>query len=478
MAPTLRRDVYCEVADAEAPMQRLNHILPRLIVLLPWLLLGSGCAISSLPGTPSQAITTQGTPPGTTKSPTGCTSACTPYISLSTFAIGLKPGVSYTFSATVSNAGDPSVAWSIQEGPTGGMITDTGVYTASAVEGVYHVIATSKASLSLTATATVAVTATELTATGQVSTSRYLHSASLLPSGQVFIAGGSNDDYDFADPAELYDPATGQFQDAGEVSRAGHSATVLANGDVLLAGGGEVWTTADLRKAGSGLIQPTGSMNTPRYNHSATLLQDGRVLIAGGATDFTINNRTQTAELYDPATGKFASTGDMATPRSGQSAVMLPNGRVLIVGGAAGAELYDPATTTFLPAPGVSANRCKASATLLADGRVLIAGGLDCSNNLLDTAEIYAPSTGETIPAGKLVAAQAPDAAVLLRDGRVLLVGGTPSVVTQIYDPVTGSFTLGPHPLSPKPTPTATLLPDGSVLIVGGEDAEIYKGVP
>ena len=81
------------------------------------------------------------------------------------------------------------------------------------------------------------------------------------------------------------------------------------------------------------------------------------MLLAGGTTD-NGGKPTQTAELYDPATGKFTSAGNMATPRSGHSAALLSNGKVLIVGGAAGAELYDPATNTFLPAPGVSVNRC------------------------------------------------------------------------------------------------------------------------
>ena len=186
--------------------------------------------------------------------------------------------------------GDRSVTWSIKEGPAGGTITDYGFYTAPAVEGVYHLIATSKASTSLSATVTVTVTPTELTSVGKMSTARYFHTASLLPNGQVFIAGGMNDDYDYANPADLYDPVAGKFHDAGQVSRLEHSATVLANGDVLLAGGlweGGPWApsnTAELRKAGSGVIQPTGSMNTSRSNHSATLLLDGRVLLAGGET--------------------------------------------------------------------------------------------------------------------------------------------------------------------------------------------------
>jgi hypothetical protein len=445
----------------------------RFVVLLPCLLLAGGCADNHLPQTTTQVTTTQVT--GTQGTPT-CTGGNTPYISFVTPPIGLRPGASFTFSATAYGVGNCSVTWSIKEGPTGGTITDGGTYTAPAVEGVYHLIATSKASTSLSATATVAVTATEFTAVGKMSTARYYATASLLPSGQVFVAGGMNDDYDFADPAELYDPATSKFTDAGQVNRIEHSATVLANGDVLLAGG-IASNTADLRKAGSGAIQPTGNLNSSRSNHSATLLQDGRVLLAGGTAESGKPISMQTAELYDPATGKFTSAGNMTTPRSGHSAVLLPNGRVLIVGGgAAGAEFYDPTTNTFLPAPGVSANRCNAVATVLADGTVLIAGGVDCSNTLLDTTEIYDPSTGKSTPTGKLAAAQSFGTATLLPNGRVLLVGGNPSVLSQIYDPTTGSFAFGPHLASSWSGQTATLLLDGSVLILGGgDDAEIYR---
>ena len=64
---------------------------------------------------------------------------------------------------------------------------------------------------------------------------------------------------------------------------------------------------------------------------SATLLPGGQVLIAGGEKcNF---NLLASAELYNPATGKFTPTGSMTTPRTGQSATLLNNGQVLIAGG-------------------------------------------------------------------------------------------------------------------------------------------------
>src|SRR5262245_57528310 len=102
----------------------------------------------------------------------------------------------------------------------------------------------------------------------------------------------------------------------------------------------------------TGTFTPTGSMTTARTGHTATLLSDGRVLIAGGFSNFP--NPTGSAELYDPSTGTFAATGSMVTARYGHTATFLPDGKVLIAGGyeaagrlSLGAELYDPSTGTF-----------------------------------------------------------------------------------------------------------------------------------
>src|SRR5213594_3355400 len=94
--------------------------------------------------------------------------------------------------------------------------------------------------------------------------------------------------------------------------RSFHTATLLRNEKVLIAGGSAAHglTSAELYDPASGTFSPTGRMNAPaftRYKHTATLLRDDTVLLAGGDTTF--------AEVFDPATGTFTRVGDMATPR-------------------------------------------------------------------------------------------------------------------------------------------------------------------
>ncbi len=265
------------------------------------------------------------------------------------------------------------------------------------------------------------------------------HTATLLPNGMVLLAGGFvNSVWDYggstsSNGASLYDSATGEFSGPGNMtaSRGSHTATLLASGKVLIAGGadqdptGTGLASAELFDPITGTFTETGSMAVGRFLHTATQLQDGRVLIVGGVLT-SASDPVATAEVYDPATGIFTMTGAMATARERHTATLLADGRVLIVGGTtstgatATVEVYDPSTASFSVTGSMAEARTFHTATLLPNGRVLVAGGGDENS----TAEVYDPVTGSFSITGGMEIGRSGHTATLLPNGSVLVTGG------------------------------------------------------
>jgi hypothetical protein len=224
-------------------------------------------------------------------------------------------------------------------------------------------------------------------------------------------------------------PVLGRFESIGTLPSALGgplmTATALPDGRVLLAG-----CPSSLYDPQTRTFAPAASMVHCRTGHAAVLLDDGRVLIVGG-TDHA-NDILASAEVFDSRTGSFSPTGDSLTARDRPSALRLRDGRVLIVGGfselgeahAAEAELFDPRTNTFTATGSMAAVREGVTLTLLEDGRVLAAGGEDPSVAPDDHAEIYDPDTGRFTPIGPMSAPRLGFTATRLADGRVLFAGG------------------------------------------------------
>lgn len=83
-----------------------------------------------------------------------------------------------------------------------------------------------------------------------------------------------------------------------------------------------------------GTWSDTGSLQTPRREQAVVVLANGQVLTFGGNPSNDDDDTLKSAEIYNPSTGLWRTTGSLNTARAGgDAAVLLPNGKVLAAGG-------------------------------------------------------------------------------------------------------------------------------------------------
>jgi Galactose oxidase, central domain len=316
---------------------------------------------------------------------------------------------------------------------------------------------------------------------------RAVHRATSLADGRVLFTGGCSEagcgGVAAAAATAVYEPATGRVRAGAALAqpRLSHTATLLADGRVLVAGGypGEGAPPTDsVEVVGTdGTIRPYGRLRTARADHSATLLPDGRVLVAGGRD--TGGAALGTTELLAPD-GTVTAGPPLPSPRTAHTATVV-GARVVLAGGTATADpalgstaVLDPATLRWTAGPPLRRPRVKHAAVALPDGGLLVVGGApgaEANEQFADT-ELLPPGgtrfrAGPELTDGRYKLA---DAVAALPDGRVVVAGG-PTV--DLLEPATGRTTTLPDSLGRRRSFQTLSLVPGGVLVAGGYDASI-----
>ena len=262
----------------------------------------------------------------------------------------------------------------------------------------------------------------------------------------MLVVGGVNS----GTSAEVYDPATGTWAVMTQGllhARANHTTTLLHDGTVLIVGTSIGTNRAEILDPDSGDSEFVWGHVFDRSQHTATLLEDGRVLVAGGID--ADGNPMATAEIFDPETRNWSTTGPLENARFGHTATYIPkSGTVVVAGGCAAfesgectdvlasAEAFDPTTGTWAPTGSLLGPRFLHTASILRNGSVMITGGLS-----LPSQSQYADELGTWKPPRSTIG----------KPGHGIWLGA---------------------PSMPRIGHSATTLPDGRTIIAGG-----YNGV-
>jgi len=205
--------------------------------------------------------------------------------------------------------------------------------------------------------------------------------------------------------AEIYDPQTETWRATTDMPspRVGHTATLLTSGNVLVAGGCPTNGLPCSSALGAEIYDPStetwsdaGPMITNRTEAYAVGLASGEVLVAGGldGSGFPVVD----AERYNATTDAWVASGTMTKGRFQSTATPLASGRVLMAGGnTAAAELYIATSVVWAATGSMNSVRSLHAAVLLGNGDALASGGQDPNHNVLASAETYHPGSSALV---------------------------------------------------------------------------------
>lgn len=313
---------------------------------------------------------------------------------------------------------------------------------------------------------------------------RVLPRSEIMADGKMLVLGGYDDSGLPVDTVEIFnpensDPWVSSWTVATPMSEARYVPTLtrLKNGTFLVTGGYNgigASATCEVYDPVTQVWSSKASMLAPRYAHTATLLPDGRVLVTGGYDDSWGTGGT---EIYDPVADSWTSAGTMAvTDRFWHTATLIGGDRVLVAGSpsSAACEVYNIASNTWTTVGSMTENRYCQSTVLLPNGKVMVIGGFDYGASATRTStEIFDPSTGLWSSGGSLSTGRYFSSAVNDGNGHIYVVGGYDSSIGAIdaiesFDIATGGWSTVSGLTYLGYGATGRLLPSGSVVFAGG----------
>lgn len=342
---------------------------------------------------------------------------------------------------------------------------------------------------------------------------RALHTATLLASGNVLVAGGLNaaaasgaypqsvrfealfpggmnlEQQTFTSSVERYDPNQQKWSSAAPLhsARSSHTAVLLRSGLVMVTGGSDGTTlrSSELYDAPSNQWIASADLKIPRFAHTATLLPSGEVLVVGGNNlQSSGGDVLASVERFDPATGQWADVPSLPVARMNHTATLLDTGELLVAGGYSATDnaalrsacIFDPQRRLWREIEPLPTPRMLQTATLLEDGRVLLVGGADEPFGLpLNSGVLYCPKDETWQPTTALQVTRSRHTATRLKSGEVLVAGSTGILDTgdawsaEIYKPASNEWARVGDLSDGRHSHSATLLDSGAVLIAAGQ---------
>ena len=264
---------------------------------------------------------------------------------------------------------------------------------------------------------------------------------------------------------------TGTFTATANNSNAnrymGTKSVTLQSGKVVVFGGFSFSKITDVYDPATNSFSRVGDLNRERHGAGAALLPNGKVLAIGGMYASGANYISlSTVEIFDPVTETWSYTGSLNVARENPVVVVLNNGKVLVTGGMwrapgttylSSAEIYDPATGTFTYVNSMPQARGNATGALMSNGNVFVAGGYNSTNGHMKSAIIYNPTlnTWTSISSQmNSVHSEGGSVTLQLQDGRMLVAGG--------WSPTLGIWTIDIYDPSTNSFVAAANLPQFS----------------